>query len=555
MRALLHQATKDIRAQKWLLVAWVAALGVDCLVYSFKLDAYGGPAGVWPHTWLDMLRVFSVLGAGAYAWLLAIRIVHADPADDTTAFWLTRPMPARVLVAAKLALIAVLFLVLPGAATLVIAVSNGVGFLLALRSAVEWAAVDAALLLPVLVVATLTHDIARAAVAGTASILVRAAARGAGSLVWTWRQASSPRGIEVWCSTLAAAVTLTILLAVALMVLQYVTRRSKRTFWLAAAAVPVVVLVLFLWPWNVMPQLRPGAVDPHAFDAGRIGVSLDFTAAQSQYVARQAGPGRQARVYAGLDLTGVPDGWVVVPLRGRGDLRFADSATRTTSRWDLSAPAQLDWPRLDLYWNYGDAVASALHATVVNRPVRPVPKYCVFQMPEDEFLQRLRQSAQYEADLTCAAFAIRVAAVLPLRPGGTAAVDGTQIAVVGVRRTDRGEWRVLVRWSSPRFVLPRREPEVTLFLVNRGRRQAVRLWSFGAGLPGIGPASSQLDVQTYSVQVWPAVKHDTRFFDNLLDSVELAVVQVEDKGRFVKHVSAPDFVVAPLADREFEHHW
>jgi len=62
-------------------------------------------------------------------------------------------------------------------------------------------------------------------------------------------------------------------------------------------------------------------------------------------------------------------------------------------------------------------------------------------------------------------------------------------------------------------------------------------------------------VQTYSVQVWPAVKHDTRFFDNLLDSVELAVVQVEDKGRFVKHVSAPDFVVAPLADREFEHHW
>ena len=110
---VLHQATTDLRAVRWPLALWLVVLLADGLVLGLKLDRF-----IVDRDSAD--RIYLVFGAVgnvemAFGWLIAARIIHADPIETTTAFWLTRPLSAGMLLVSKLLLTGALFLILPNA--------------------------------------------------------------------------------------------------------------------------------------------------------------------------------------------------------------------------------------------------------------------------------------------------------------------------------------------------------------------------------------------------------------------------------------------------------
>ncbi len=140
----------DIRAQRWLVAAWAAMLGAACTIEALKIEA----SLAYPLLALSLGRV--VLG-----WVLAIRIVHADPLDSTSAFWLTRPLSPRMLLAAKAGLISALLLVVPAIAALVVFIMNGIAIATLPGILGQWLLIEALPLLPIVLIATLTRDVAR----------------------------------------------------------------------------------------------------------------------------------------------------------------------------------------------------------------------------------------------------------------------------------------------------------------------------------------------------------------------------------------------------------
>ena len=121
MNIILAQLKKDIQCQRRPLILWVLCLGTAYIPLAFlslilKFHFPDMSKGK------EMLGFLSLAGLGVACLfaagfglvllvpLLVVRIVHEDPLMDTTAFWLTRPVPRAKLLAAKALFIVVLTL-------------------------------------------------------------------------------------------------------------------------------------------------------------------------------------------------------------------------------------------------------------------------------------------------------------------------------------------------------------------------------------------------------------------------------------------------------------
>jgi hypothetical protein len=119
MNIVLAQLKKDIQCQRRPLILWGICLGTGLIPLMFLnvFTHFHAPdisnakvmMGILS---LGGLALACVLAAGFGLFLLVpvlvIRIVHEDVLMGTTAFWLTRPIPRKKLLAAKALLIAVL---------------------------------------------------------------------------------------------------------------------------------------------------------------------------------------------------------------------------------------------------------------------------------------------------------------------------------------------------------------------------------------------------------------------------------------------------------------
>lgn len=119
MNIILAQLKKDIQCQRNPLILWAISLGLG-LIPLMLLRAVAHFYAPDMSSGKDMLGMLSMGGlalacalAAGFGQLLlvpvlVIRIVHEDVLMGTTAFWLTRPIPRKQLLAAKALLIAVL---------------------------------------------------------------------------------------------------------------------------------------------------------------------------------------------------------------------------------------------------------------------------------------------------------------------------------------------------------------------------------------------------------------------------------------------------------------
>lgn len=306
MKLLRHIIKKDIGRERWALALWallfVAQIGVgawvlwdDAADFKWLVKAQTWSVGLM---WLQM-------GMG---YVLIARWVHADALLGTKEFWLTRPVSGARLLAAKVTGVVLVFGFGPVLILLPWWLVSGFGATDVLWTAGQTLGWQLVMILPALVIASVTDDLGRVLL-GTL-VLVLAVA------VWTvlWQLLPGAKAVGGVAETrMAVAVIIAVAGIAGIVVQQFLTRRWVRSLAMGVACVGVVCAVAQLWPWDW--TTRRGETERVAEKA-----ELKFG-------------GAEQRVASGVDLSwrleGAPDGMGARVLSAKSTWRWADGPALT----------------------------------------------------------------------------------------------------------------------------------------------------------------------------------------------------------------------------------
>lgn len=553
MTFVLHQMRTDVRHLGGWLAAWLLLLLAATAFTAFRLDLLAGSREL----------VARLLGAHAFlldalvlvGWVLAARIVHADPLDGTTAFWLTRPIAPARLAVAKLSLILVLFVAAPTALGALGAAGSG------LRGAVLWrgwgeaALVHLGFILVIVLLASLTRDVARLVLA----TIVAAAAWV--SLLVIVRAAASAQALDrelLRYSGLFAGLLACCAGCLAIALLQYLARNARRSAVAAVVLGVVIICLVDFWRWDILglqPAVQTGSVD-RVFRIGlretgqAYGVG-DGTYLRSLFVVEQA-----------------PAGWAVIPLHVDGELRLPNGTVLPFADHTMQASAVLY--RESAIVAFGRQAFEATRLVLPGRWLNePFPSgagespqaragsmpVTVMKLPPGMSSPGPDRGA-YQATVTCAAYHARIAARVPYREGAVLQLDDAATTILGARHAFRpaasDEVRVHVRTATLPLLFPRRGSPILHVLLNASRGEMLIGHDRSQAGPPLRLVSGSMQVRYGEIAFSAAMNRPLTLDPTWLSEAELAAVAFEPQEVFAQTVRIPDYplaVAAPTAEK------
>jgi hypothetical protein len=541
MNLILHQAMTDIRAQRWLVAAWAAMFAGACAIEALKIEA----SMVYPLLALSLGRV--VLG-----WVLAIRIVHADPLDSTSAFWLTRPLSPRMLLAAKAGLISGLLLVVPAVAALVVFIVNGVAIATLPGILGQWLLIEALPLLPIVLVATLTRDVARMVLTLLVSVVFWSGLQYY-CLFWSMVPLEF-RAVPEWFWTVGRAWLVVgagvVALSATLIARQYLTRRTASIAFAALVAALGITAIAALWPMRLVFEYAKAEGWEEAQTAsatsawtGAAGISVTIPGGTLR-TWTQTFPNARSNLVGDLRVDGLEQAVIVAVERGRGTLSFpkegdafegrnvmalgsyvgpvgmVDEASRRN--FERVIGARLGGSAL-LVWGNG------LHLIGLEKGV---------------YEKHQVSPAVYEGDLVLDAYRVIATAAMPLKVGASGRTGGVQTTILAIRRESR-RWVIDLREAAPRVVLPGESARTVRIVRNRRRGDSLVPWGTNRRVPPSALASTAVIAGRTAAVLERPPQYGGPIDEAWLNDAELVLVSFERLGRFTKHVTIPSFVLPP----------
>jgi len=532
IRLVLHHARKDLRAVWPWLTLWLALLLVNLVAMIPAVDI----AARRDDSVLGLLVVTYLLAVVrvALGMLIVVRVVHADSPAGTTAFWLTRPLSCRAVLSAKL-------LVIVGLVGLG-AVANVAGLLLnGLEPArvpgalAEIALFEAIPLLPLAVVASLTGDTARLVLAGLACFFAFAVGRLTAVNVTAWGH-DARIGVGVLLLGLVVFAC-----SLSCLTVQYLARQARRTLGLVGVGLAMIAVVGFVAPFR--PE-RPDVTRPWP-EAGAVSARLTPYVPPRPIAARSSLQSR--RVYANLDVQGLPPGIVVRPLNVDGTLRFEDGH-------EARFQQELGWR------TYTIAGQSALDRQVTAAAAHAV-KADVFHAEDDynwfmriplvatdtaDIRSRVEMPGRYEAAIKLVAYRLRLAGVIPARAGAHLGI-GSRDLTIEERGGTESVFTLTARLADP-ALLWTTSRELEFLLVNRAR---------GEAKPGHFDERSSTTDRLFPFYLWSPVArlqfgralrdNNRKLDDEWFEAAELAVLTIEEEGAFTVRVTMDGLTIEKAA--------
>jgi len=246
MRLVIHQALKDIRSLRWMLVAWLTLLAA---LHVMAVMGTRVPPGELARdsTWSIAYVAIMAMTIGAFVVIPAL-VMQNDPAVGTTAFWFTRPISRPVLIAGKLLVAISVFVVLPVLVDAITLLAAGVEVPSVLSTAAEALAIQAVWLLPVMALGALTTSLAQFALAALLEIVFFLA-------LSTLARLGRPMSFAAsWETVTIVYMTALLVAAIALIVTAYWSRDMKRATVVAIAAPVFVLGAMMSWKWELPPS-------------------------------------------------------------------------------------------------------------------------------------------------------------------------------------------------------------------------------------------------------------------------------------------------------------
>jgi hypothetical protein len=547
MSLIIHIVLKDLRAQRWLVALWAVILAATWVIEAFKLDAVmtRPAAGGTGSTSLVYLLAVLAFARVALGWVLAIRFVHADPAEGTDAFWLTRPISPRLLMASKACLVFGLLLFVPGLLAAFTFVMNGVPWTKIPAAVLGWMLVDAFFVVSIAFWATLTRDIARTVLSVLALAMLWAGVeyQSASRMLAPVPSFQQTRGAFV---LLAAAFVIS---SVALAALQYHSRRTARTVLLANVVGIAILVLAAAWPVRAIvnrdPRMRVEWKDGAGVTVEVPPDSVRISAARTDY--QNGPPGINAIVSAGIRAENLPGDCLVRVSGGKGVLR---------------APGEpdIDYPEIHEYGfgvytgGLNDVVSRERFERAVGaRLLRPRggPAVTLLRVSNVADYERYRgRPAAYEATLEMAAVRIGSVAAGPLQTGTAIELNGVVTTVTSsgqarppgwTSRPGKG-WTFGLRVAAPRAWMAQTPANVEVVVRNRRRGEAVVIWAdtyrnskapFAPTFVVAAPGEARLYV----------FNGESIIDDAWLADAELVLVALEPLGRFDRTIRIENLVL------------
>lgn len=344
MKLTWHIVLNDLRRLRLPLVLWTALLAAKLGLGAWLL--WGNGAGFERVSATSFLlgAIEVVLGYVLVAWL-----IHGDLPTGTTAFWMTRPLSGRRLLAAKLGGLALIFGAVPLAMSLPWWLACGYGPRELALAAGETLVVQGVVVAVALPLAALTNEFSRY-VMWTLVLVVALVATSMAMIVvpGMGAEGAAKAGLIATRSWLALAL---FLLGGGLAAMQqFCGRRLVRSIATLGSGAVVALAVLNYWPLDLSGK-STAFIDRPGRDAA--GVSL---ALQSAWTKETKGV--DAELNLALKLRGAPPNLVLIGQGVNHEWRWSDGTAIERTGWISGG------------WSYGPA----MHALGVE-PWKPNAEY------------------------------------------------------------------------------------------------------------------------------------------------------------------------------------
>lgn len=406
--------------------------------------------------------------------LLVALVVQTHPLVGSDAFWMTRPIRWRDLLASKLAVLATTFVIVPVLCEAALMLVSRVP-----ASEIPPIVLQAALfqcwwLFLFMALSGATRNLARLAlVAGGAlvglalllnmliAVMMRGMPDGPQMVDVTGRAGTSPSGG-------VAMLLLAIAAAAAHVAIQYRTRSIKAAAAASVTGITLTVLLSLYWPWPA--PLLP----PPSWAAQESAVRLISAAPRGEF--RPEGwntTGEWLMGDAPMRVDGVEDGWQTMVKLADASVAFPDGTTLKTAGNGYSSPvrrASADEDPADVVARTVLGVARLLESPIEAASGRTAPAIVISQSDFDRYKNA---TATYRGRFVVDLDQLMVAATLPLQAGAVFQGRRHRILIDDVRRQGRGLLVRLRHFSSPSLFDTEPMPHLTFYLRNRSTSEAV----------------------------------------------------------------------------------
>ena len=275
MNQMLHVFRKDLRRLRWAIVAWLAVVVARLIVKTVGAEFSFGAVGLQiVIANVSDLLLFTEIVLLA---LIVAGLVHDEPLVGPDAFWLTRPIGARPLMAAKL-LFAALFLIaapMVGDVMAVAAISrNPQAALRAAPAFVSSQMVWVSLLLGLAVVTPSLIRFLLTLVGGVAAVAVALSLLTTIILLTVTEDSGYQESMVIDATSSIVMTVLVTSVALLVIAYQYRNRRAGRAVAIGALGLVAAVVISDIWPWRFA---RPAEPDPGSWarDVARTPAVLD----------------------------------------------------------------------------------------------------------------------------------------------------------------------------------------------------------------------------------------------------------------------------------------
>ena len=531
MRLLIHQVLKDLRLLRWLALAWILLVAVLQAI-TLAMAIVPARPDITSFVVLPSYSAIQALLVGLFAGI-AVVVVQSDPAVGTTAFWFTRPISVRVLVASKILVCLILLVVVPIVADLVAMIAGGLSVAAALSTVPGSLAVQLAWLLPLLALAAITTSLAQFVCAVLGELLIFAgsvlAIRALPIRLRSSASGSYAPSTEV---PLVVLVLGLVVFAFVALVLAYRTRALRRAATVTGVAPVALALLMFSWNVGFLPWRYERFTSP-------IG-------ATARFVWLVAEDRDDWSLSAGFRFSNAPPRVALSIVGVRAWIEYPDGRVNLTAR-PTSFPADPHLPGSAFY-----ALSEAVGTAQLNDPEARPASVGGFEapVPKDVYARRRYQTGVLHADVRVIVTE-KDPAVVAARAGERYRTADRGGDIVGVSAGPEAlsielrdtSVRVLATspdiWTSETVQYAVRNPRLGVASLPSQSRARANLPLFGAPIPVLAHLSgSWLTLQF----PWPDQVSSADF----MNGAQLAVVESRSPRYAVVHVTVPDLMLASL---------